>query len=1091
MKRLNYLLLILFCSFSVKAAAAEVWSVSSPDNAITAQVSLDAGKLTYTVSKNGTILVAKSSLGLIAEEVDFSSDFVSVANNINAIDETYQLPTGKFHTYNNKCNELDVQFKKESKDFHVIFRAYNDGVAFRYYIPGSGSLKVTAETSEVIIPTFNTCWGQRFSHDYSTLYPARNWQQTANVQGDNGDRKHEMVAPVLVKSTTGDANWCLVTESANYGTYCASKLMTGSESEVGRFYFKLHGDVNAVLPLETSWKTMIIGNLPTIVQSAMTENLNPATEIQDLSWVKSGLSSWDWGGQDGNVTQDVEVIKGYIDLAYKMKWQYYTLDDGWATATYRLKDVIEYADSKGVKVFIWSHQNRFKNEEGNIRAILQNWKNLGFVGVKIDFFDNDSQDEMSKYDKLLKISGEIGLMVNLHGCTKPSGTRRYWPHLITSEAVYGGEQYFVKNDATPASHNVTLALTRNVIGPMDYTPTEFCRLDGIIRHYTTWSHQLALATLYESGIQTMSDSQYNYIYNISKTLLSQLPASWDNTLCLEAEPDKYVTLARQNGDDWYVASISQNARTLSIPLSFLGAGTYTAQIYKDGTCASDIAYEEQSVTNSSTLSVDIKATGGATIRISKTPIEQPIHRVYEAEDGIRNGGVTVENDNKGNCSGGKFIGFLGGGKTLTLNNVQADEAGVYNLTFYYITQDTRNTYVKVNDGPKNLFAFNGNGFSWNSDGMAVKTVQITLNKGTNSIELGNDNGDGINIDRLEVSPSDNYKDISIKLKGLSDGSNYSNAESIIVDLTNKSAEALTDVSVSYQINENAVVTEHIPSIGAGATIEYEFAQKADLSKIAVYNVKTMVNPDAQKSIVGNADFRSFTHFPGSANLPISLKSNGGSIHSYSAQVNSGEGAENLILGDPSKKWCDNQTDYPWVIIKLSDVYNVDRFVIRDCKTRENDRNIDQYIISTSLSSPEENDWTEVVNTINRKQENIKVDNIVGQNALYIKLQTKRPEGDHAIRIYGLDAFGSLATSISESEVNDAAMHSSLVKQGGTLELNNSSNGKFEVYSLNGVSMLSKHIEANAEFILNLPTGVYLTKTTVNSRSFINKLIITE
>ncbi len=1089
-KKLILLPCILLCNMGLNATN-QVITVASPNGAISAEITLNEtnGSLSYTVNNNNIPVVTTSALGIACSEGDFTNGLSYLSETRDQINESYTLPTGKRKSYTNKCSVIDVAFNKSSKEFHVIFRVYDDGVAFRYYIPGTGTVTVSGETSEIRIASFDKCWGESFVHDYSTLYPARNWTETANVQNENGDRKNQLSAPVLVKSTTSSNNWCLITESANYGNYCASKVMSGTVAEVGKFYYQLHGEVNTTLPLETSWKTIILGNLPTIVQSVMTENLNPPTDMTDLSWIKSGLSSWDWGGQDGGVTHDIEVIKGYIDLAYKMKWPYYTLDDGWAASSYRLKDVIDYASSKGVKVFIWSHQNRFKNDEAQIRLILQNWKDLGFVGTKIDFFDDDSQDMMQKYDKLVKIAGEVGLMVNLHGCTKPSGTRRHWPHLITSEAVYGGEQYYFNHNATPASHNVTLALTRNVIGPMDYTPTEFCRLDGIVRHLTTWSHQLALAALYESGIQTMSDSHYNYIYNISKNLLSQLPSSWDETVCLEANPEDYVSIARRKGNDWYISSISQNARTLSVPLSFLGSGNYTAQIYKDGTCPSDIAYEELAVTAASTLSVDIKATGGATIRISQTPINQPAHRVYEAENGTKSGGITTENDNLGNCSGGKFIGFLGNGNTVTINNVIAENAGKYNLTLYYITQDERNTYIRVNGGDKNIFKFNGNGYSWNSDALAIKTVQVSLAAGNNTIEFGNDTDNGINIDRIEVSPSGDYKDVKLSITGLQNGSGLTNSEPIKIKLTNQSEEQLSNVSVSYKINDNAMVTEVVPSIAAGATIDYTFTQKADLSAIAVYNVEAAVNIDLTNNIVGDMDFVTFSHYPVLSEHPVNLKLNGGSIHSYSYQVNSNEGAENLISGDSSKKWCDNNTAYPWVVMKLPKEYNINRFIFRDCKTKENDKNVDQYKISITTKNPEENAWTEVVNTVNRKQENIKVDNIDPQPALYIKFETKIPDDDNAVRIYGFDVFGTETVGIHNTASNASNVFPSVLKKKEVLHINNPDEAILSVYSTSGLLVYHRNINPKAEVSLNVSAGLYLVKVSSPDRENVNKIIV--
>ncbi len=1086
-EKILVLVSLLFVYYNIQLFATERnFTLSSPNGRIAVEVTLNEvnGTISYQAKNNSTQIIAQSALGIKTSATDFTSGLSYVADNTIPIEESYQLPTGKIKNYSNKCNELNIELRKDAKTLHVLFRAYNDGIAYRYSIPGTGNLQILSELSEINIPTYQTCWGEKYSHDYSTLYPARTWAEASTIENN------KMSVPVLVKSSTGSDNWCLITESANYGTYCGSNLMTGTTSETGHFYYQLYGSVNAVLPLETSWKTIIIGSLPAIVQSTMTENLNPPTELQDVSWIKSGFSSWDWGGQDGSTTKDINVIKGYIDLAYKMGWSYYTLDDGWDDAPYTLKEVVDYANSKGVKLFIWSHQNRFQNNIDDIRSTMLNWKKLGFAGTKIDFFDNDSQEMMSKYDNLLTVAGEIGLMINFHGCTKPSGTRRHWPHLITSEAVYGGEQYFFNHLATPANHNITLALTRNVIGPMDYTPTEFCRLDGIIRHLTTWSHQVALAVLYESGIQTMSDSHYNYIYNMSRTFLRNIPSSWDEISCLEANPDDYVTIARRKGNDWYIASISQNARTLNVPLKFLGEGNYTAQIYKDGTCPSDIAYEEQTVNKLSNLSVNIKATGGASIRISQNPISQPLNHVYEAENGILSNGASIETDNLGNCSNGKFLGFLGNGNIATFNNIAVDKAGKYNLNVYYISQETRNTYVKVNNMTKEIYSFNGNGFSWNSDGLAVKTIQVYLEAGNNTIELGNDNGYAVNIDRFEINPSEDYKNVKISVSSLPNSTDYTSSETVKVNLTNQSNVQLNNISVSYRINQGNLVTETVPTIQSGETLEYSFQQKADFSLVDVYNLEALVNIDMVNNIVGDITSTTFAHYSDSNETPINRVTNGGTIHSYSYQTNTNESADNLILGDNTKKWCDNTTRRPWVIMKLSGEYMVNRFIFRDCKTQETQlKNVDQYIISTSTKAPEENDWTEVVNISDCKIEDIKINNIIPTKALYVKFQTKIPDGDNAVRIYGFDIFGSLISGTNEEPYNKLNVYPSILNTGETLYVNNSGNGRISIYTTTGALIYSQDITMQARIKLNIPSGTYIVKIVDQHKKNVNLITV--
>ena len=586
------------------------------------------------------------------------------------------------------------------------------------------------------------------------------------------------------------------------------------------------------MPLNTPWRTAIIGSLPTITESVLIENLNPASEIADVSWIKPGKASWDWGGEEAkNPWNTLEIAKSYVDLAYDMGWEYFMLDDGWESASYSLSEVIEYADTKGIGVLLWTNSNRFQNDSNQIRPILQEWKEMGFKGVKVDFWTGDQQSEIQKYDKVISIAADLQLLVNLHGCTNPTGTRRRWPNLLTSEAVYGGEQYMFVWDATKADHNINLVFTRNVVGPMDYTPTDFLWADNTLRTLTTWSHQLALATIFESGLQHFIDCPDSYLNNIVGSYLKDLPVTWDETKCLEGELNHYATLARRKGDDWYIASLCNDARTLNLNLSFLDAGkTYYAQIYKDGITDFDILYEQVQVVKDGQLSVDLRAHGGATVRISENPIEQPEFKSYEAEnEGNTQSGTTITNDQDNRCSNNQFVGFIGQGNTLTFNNVEVSDAGDYVLALYYMIGSTRDTYIKVNDQEEEYFSFpSSGGYSGNS--LAVRKFPVKLKAGSNTITFGNSTGWGINIDKIIISPVTGVNNVGItEISNPVDNGTLTEAETVTVKVSNENIYELTNVPISYTINGLNPVNELVPSIPPGATIDYSFTQKGDLS----------------------------------------------------------------------------------------------------------------------------------------------------------------------------------------------------------------------------------------------------------------------
>jgi len=727
--------------------------LQSPNGAIKVLISLTSGKLSYITKSNSDTIISKSALGINTTKADFTSGLTYVSSTLKSINETYQLPSGKSSSYVNNCNELDLKLKKGTIEYHVIFRAYNDGIAYKYYIPGTGTITVNNETSTINIAKFEKCWGQEFVSDYSTKYPERNWTTTSSISS--------FCAPILCK--TGN-NWCLITEAANYGTYCVSSLKPGLANETGKFYFQKTGTLTPILPLNTPWRTAIIGSLQTVTESVLIENLNPPSEIADVSWIKPGKASWDWGGQEAKTPWNtLDIAKSYVDLAFNMGWDYFMLDEGWESATYQLSDVINYAKTKGIGVLLWSNSNRFTNDESQIRPILQAWKNLGFKGVKVDFWKDDTQSEIQKYDKVISIAAELKLMVNLHGCTNPSGTRRRWPNLLTSEAVYGGEQYMFNGGATPADHNINLVFTRNVVGPMDYTPTDFLWADQTLRTLTTWSHQLALATIYESGLQHFIDCPNSYLNNIAAAYLRDLPVTWDETKLLEGALNQSATMARRKGANWYIASLCNNARTLKLDLSFLEEGkTYYAQIFKDGITDFDIRYEEVQVKKDDLLSVVLRAHGGATVRISEIPIEKPAFNTYEAEavtNTFKGQAVAVADPNN-RCSNNAYVGYVGSGSTLTINNVNAPSAGQYVLALYYMTGEQRNTYVKVNNQAPVYYTFANSG-GYNGANLALRKIEITLKAGLNTIIFGNDTGWGINIDKVIISPNATFNNVDI------------------------------------------------------------------------------------------------------------------------------------------------------------------------------------------------------------------------------------------------------------------------------------------------------------------------------------------
>ena len=339
------------------------------------------------------------------------------------------------------------------------------------------------------------------------------------------------------------------------------------------------------------WRVVIIGHLSDIVASTLVTDVSEPCQLKDTSWIEPGVVSWIyWAYNHGS--NDYNIIKKYVDMAATLHLPYMLIDAEWDTMKdgKTIEDAVAYAKSKGVKPMIWYNSSvgwvdgaptpKYRLNKPEDREKEFAWcEKIGVAGVKIDFFSGDNQMNMDYCLDLLESAAKHHLLVNFHGATIPRGWQRTYPHLLSMEGVYGAEWYnnvptFTKQ---AASHNATLPFTRNVIGPMDYTPCAFS--DSQHPHITTNAHELALTVLYESGLQHLADKPESY-YAQPKAVqdfFSTLPVVWDETHLLSGYPGQNVVMARRHGNIWYVAGINGTDEliTVSVPLSRV-VSTYTS-----------------------------------------------------------------------------------------------------------------------------------------------------------------------------------------------------------------------------------------------------------------------------------------------------------------------------------------------------------------------------------------------------------------------------------------------------------------------------------------------------------------------------------
>ena len=762
-------------------ACAEDFRVSSPNGKITATVTLDEGQLSYTVHKDGRLLVAPSPLGLKTTNVDLTQGLSLVSSDTVVIDTPVRLPVGKHSQYRDHCHMLSVVTERSSLRQTVQFRLYDDGFAFRYVIPKSRSLSrvvLTEEASRIRMANFSNSLACKFiGNIQSPNYPYEGHYDlytTWSALLQAGDRRFN--APTLASD---GQDYLLLSEADNRGIFCSSFVK--AENRKGEFSFAWTGEVKdyaedkkqsviCALPAYTPWRMVVAGDLATVFETTMTENLCPPTVIDDMSWIKPGVSAWYWGGSDGNKT-DIQKVYGGIregeydhaDFAAEMGWPYTLIDGGWSAEW--VPSLVKHAQEKGVECLLWqtaklSDSDAFSN--GNMEKTLKQWADWGIKGIKIDFWEDDSHETMIRMENLLKLCGKYKMMVNYHGCTRPSGLRRTYPYLMTQEGICGGETNFWWPSNITGAHHLDIIFTRNVVGAADYTPGDFASFYGSILTGQSMGHHMALLTAFESGITHIAECPENLRHFLGKDIMKRLPTVWDESRLLEGKLLKYATIARRSGEDWWVSGLCTDARNCKLTFDFLEEGrTYTAYIYRDGTCRSDLKFNKVQVKKGSSLNIKELSEGGFLVQVSpRADLDTPVERVtYEAESTVNTltGDARCATYSPLHASAGGYVTYVGKGSMLQFNNVVADHDGEYMLTIYYITQDKRNAKLLVNGEVLcDPLVFNGNDdmtHTYSPEGMGWKMVPVRLKAGRNTITLQSyADGWAPNFDRITLHP---------------------------------------------------------------------------------------------------------------------------------------------------------------------------------------------------------------------------------------------------------------------------------------------------------------------------------------------------
>lgn len=593
--------------------------------------------LSYADSNRVNVVVPRLDLGLVTNRHDFSKglSYVKTGKTI-PVTENYTAVHGKNSVCSNKGNEQILYFKNENNvRFNIILRAYNDGFVFRYELPEKNQqLIVEDELTGYSIPAGTTRWLEKWNTANEGLYSTQ--QKESITQG-------EWCYPALFAAENKSC-WFLLHEAGLDRNYCGSKLSNAADASTYKITFPNPADARGTgvsqptisLPWKSPWRVIIMGQLQDIVASTLVDDVSDPSMIKNTAWIKPGLVSWNYWS-DNHGTKDYKTVTAFADLAAEMQWPYTLLDWEWDAMANggNLEDAIRYITSKGIKPLIWYNsggnhtwvtatpKDRMLTHENRV-AEFEKLKKLGVAGVKIDFFESEKQDMIRYYIDILEDAAKYEMMVYFHGSLVPRGWSRTYPHLMTYEAVRGAEWYNNGPEFTMSApeHNTILPFTRNVVGPMDYTPVTFT--NSQYPHVTSYGHELALSVMFESGLQHMADRPEGY-YNLpaaAKTFLMEVPAAWDESLLVDGYPGKDVTLARRKGDVWYLGGISAELKEKDkkISLNFLKPGVnYKLTLIADGAHDKDFKTTHLVVDTSSILNVKLLRRGGFAARI--TPLQ--------------------------------------------------------------------------------------------------------------------------------------------------------------------------------------------------------------------------------------------------------------------------------------------------------------------------------------------------------------------------------------------------------------------------------------------------------------------------------------
>ncbi len=647
----------MFLSTSI--GIAQGFHIKSPNGKI--DMALESGaKILWSVKHENTEVIAPSAISLALGSGVVLGNNVKVMNvKSSRVNTSFATPVYKKKTVIDAYNQLTVTFKG---GFGLILRAYDDGVAYRFFTTKKGQIIIESEQAN-----FN------FSKDYKAFIPyvrdlRENDMYTSAFEAMYDEiplskfvKDSLAISPLLVDLGNGKKAAIIEAELEDYPGMFLTKNNEAQQGLQGTFahypkeerlggYNKMNYMVvkreSYIAKTEGTrnfpWRAIIISESDKdLGNNDMVQKLSAPSQITDISWIKPGKVAWDWWN-DWNISKvdfkagiNTETYKHYIDFASKNHIEYVVLDEGWSEETDLLKvspsmnieELINYGKQKNVGIILWASWYALNQVLDNV---FSQYSKMGVKGFKIDFMDRDDQKIVKSIYDIAKKAASYKLFIDYHGMYKPTGIQRTYPNIVNFEGVKGLENAkWTPNDDMP-HYETSIPFIRMLAGPMDYTPGamrnatrgDFRPSNSMPMSQGTRCHQLGMYIVYEAPLQMMADSPTAYMKEQQSTnFIAQIPTTFDETIALDGKVGEYVVIARKKGDTWFVGGLTNwLARGQVIDLSFLDKGIYSVEIFKDGINAEKDATDYKSeivkVTSTDKLAVNMANGGGFAMIIS-------------------------------------------------------------------------------------------------------------------------------------------------------------------------------------------------------------------------------------------------------------------------------------------------------------------------------------------------------------------------------------------------------------------------------------------------------------------------------------------